>query len=77
MVVPHYIKSATSQNAVATLRAQTREEIKCLAFSLLPRPPYSPDFALSDFHLFPKLKEHLWGKPTVRQLFAQTKLRAL
>lgn len=25
-------------------------------------PPYSPDFAPSDYHLFPKLKEHLSGQ---------------
>jgi hypothetical protein len=25
----------------------------------LPHPPNSPDLAPSDFHLFPKLKEHL------------------
>jgi len=26
---------------------------------VLPHPPYSPDLAPSDFHLLPKLKEHL------------------
>jgi transposase len=26
---------------------------------VLPHPPYSPDLAPSDFHLFPKLKEHV------------------
>lgn len=31
-------------------------------FEELPHPPYSPDLAPSDFHLFPKLKEHLRGK---------------
>ena len=25
------------------------------------QPPYSPDLAPSDFSLFPKLKENLWG----------------
>ena len=28
-------------------------------FEILPHTPYSPDMALSDFHLFPKLKFHL------------------
>ena len=28
---------------------------------ILPHPPYSPDMALSDFYLFPKLKSHLQG----------------
>jgi len=27
----------------------------------LPHPPYSPDLALYDFFLFPKLKTHLKG----------------
>jgi len=27
----------------------------------LPHPPYSPDLALCDFFLFPKLKTHLKG----------------
>jgi len=29
---------------------------------VLPHPPYSPELAPSDFHLFPKLKEHLKGQ---------------
>ena len=30
-------------------------------FEILPHAPYSPDMALSDFYLFPKLKSHLRG----------------
>ena len=30
-------------------------------FEILSHPPYSPDMALSDFYLFPKLKSHLRG----------------
>ena len=30
-------------------------------FEILPRPPYSPDKAPSDFYPFPKLKFHLCG----------------
>jgi transposase len=29
---------------------------------ILPHPPYSPDLAPSDFHLFPKMKKHLRGQ---------------
>ena len=29
---------------------------------LLPHPPYSPDLALCDFSLFPRIKKHLKGK---------------
>ncbi|XP_071102349.1 histone-lysine N-methyltransferase SETMAR-like [Haliotis cracherodii] len=31
-------------------------------YDLLPHPPYSPDLAPSDFHLFPRLKKHLRGR---------------
>jgi histone-lysine N-methyltransferase SETMAR len=33
-----------------------------LDFSVMPHPPYSPDLAPSDFHLFPKRKERLKGQ---------------
>ena len=42
--------------------AATRDAIQRLEFSVLPHPPYGPDLAPSDFHLFPKLKEHLKGQ---------------
>jgi len=42
--------------------AATRDAIQCLDFSVLLHPPYSPDLAPSDFHLFQKLKEHLKGQ---------------
>ena len=32
-----------------------------LGIKTVPHPPYSPDLAPSDFWLFPKLKEKLWG----------------
>ncbi|CAK9809133.1 Histone-lysine N-methyltransferase SETMAR [Anthophora quadrimaculata] len=37
---------------------------KCatLHYELLEHPPYSPDLAPSDFHLFPNLKKFLRGK---------------
>ncbi|XP_014484747.1 PREDICTED: uncharacterized protein LOC106749613 [Dinoponera quadriceps] len=33
-----------------------------LGWTVMPHPPYSPDLAPSDYHLFPKLKEHLCGQ---------------
>ena len=30
-------------------------------FGIVPRPPYFPDMAPSDFYMFPKLKFHLLG----------------
>jgi transposase len=36
--------------------------MKRLKFTVVPHPPYSPDFAPSEFWLFPKLKETLKGQ---------------
>ena len=49
-------------NARPHTSAATRDVIQRLGFSVLPHPPYSPDLAPSDFHLFPKLKGHLKGQ---------------
>ena len=42
--------------------AQTLDAMTSLKFTVVPHPPYSSDFAPSDFWLFPKLKEKLKGK---------------
>ena len=49
-------------NARPHTSAATRDAIQRLDFSVLPHPLYSPDLAARDFHLFPKLKEHLKGQ---------------
>jgi histone-lysine N-methyltransferase SETMAR len=49
-------------NATPHTSARTRDAIERLGFSLLPHHAYNPDLAPSDFHLFPKLKEHLQGQ---------------
>jgi len=49
-------------NARPYTSAATRDVIQRLDFSALPHPPYSPDLAPSNFHLFPKLKAHLKGQ---------------
>lgn len=36
--------------------------IHAAGFEVVDHPPYSPDLAPSDFHLFPKLKQHLRGQ---------------
>ena len=48
-------------NARPHTSAATRDAIQSADFLVLPHPPYSPDLAPSDFHLFPKLKEYLKG----------------
>jgi histone-lysine N-methyltransferase SETMAR len=40
---------------------QIREVIDEYGFVKMEHPPYSPDFAPSDYYLFPKLKGHLRG----------------
>ena len=40
---------------------QTVEKIEEMCWELLQHPPYSPDLAPSDFHLFGPLKESLVG----------------
>jgi len=36
-------------------------DIQCVGFTGLDHPPYTPNLAVLDFHLSPKLKEHLRG----------------
>ena len=40
----------------------TQQKIKELGWEVLPHPPYSPDIAPSDYHLFLSLSNHLMGK---------------
>jgi len=44
------------------MAARTMDTIQKLKWNVLPYPPYSPDLAVSDYHLFGPLKEHLGGK---------------
>jgi len=48
-------------NAPAHQALATQKKLAYLGFQCLDHPPYSPDLAPSDFHLFPALKKHLKG----------------
>jgi hypothetical protein len=47
-------------NARPHTAAHTVDALRALKFEVLKHPPYSPDLAPSDFHLFGPMKEHLW-----------------
>jgi len=48
-------------NAPAHRRLATQKKLACLGFQCLDHPPFSPDLASSNYHLFPGLKEQLKG----------------
>jgi len=54
--------SFLQDNARPHLAARTMDTIQKLKWNILPHPPYSPDLASSNYHLFSPLKEHLGGK---------------
>ena len=49
-------------NARPHTSIRTRETIASFGWTTLPHPPYSPDLAPSDYHLFGPMKEGLRGK---------------
>jgi len=49
-------------NARAHTAHHTMCTLQLLGWEILPHPPYSPDLAPSDFHLFGPLKEFLGGQ---------------
>ena len=49
-------------NAPAHQALATQKKLAYLGFQCLDHPPYSPDLAPSDYHLFPGLKKQLKGR---------------
>ena len=49
-------------NARPHTAAHTAETLRKLKFQVMAHPPYNPDLALSDYHLFGPLKEALRGR---------------
>jgi len=50
------------ENALTYQALASQKKLACLGFHCLDHPPYSPDLALSDYHLFPGLKKQLKGR---------------
>ena len=48
-------------NAHPHTSIRTMEAITSFGWTVIPHPPYSPDLAPSDYHLFGPMKEGLWG----------------
>jgi transposase len=46
-------------NAQPHVSQKIKDDITKLGWTTLPRPPYSPDVAPTDYHLFGKLKESI------------------
>jgi histone-lysine N-methyltransferase SETMAR len=49
-------------NAPAHRTLGTQKKLSYLGFQCLDHPPYNPDLAPSDYHLFPGLKKQLKGR---------------
>jgi len=49
-------------NATADRALATQKKLDYLGFYCLDHPPYSPDLAPSDYHLFPGVKKQLKGR---------------
>jgi len=49
-------------NAPAHRTLATQKKVAYMSFQCLDHPPYSPDLAPSDYHLFPGLKKRMKGR---------------
>jgi histone-lysine N-methyltransferase SETMAR len=63
---PHLVKRKGivfhQDNARPHVSEMTQQKIKELNWEILDHPPYSPDLAQSDYHLFISLQNHLNNK---------------
>jgi [histone H3]-lysine36 N-dimethyltransferase SETMAR len=63
-------------NARPHIAEMTRNKIRELGWEILPHPPYSPDLAPSDYHLFRSLEHFLRGKIFTSEAELETNLWA-
>jgi histone-lysine N-methyltransferase SETMAR len=68
--------TAHHDNARPHTARGTQERIQELQWELLEHPPYNPDLAPSDFHLFVKLKNHLADKSFADEEEVKTEVRS-
>ena len=61
-LLPHNQIFIQHDNARPHSALLTQQTIRKLGWTVLPHPPYSPDLAPSDYHLFGPLKQFLGGK---------------
>lgn len=54
----------------------TRETLEKFRWEVVPHPPYSPDLAPSDYHLFRSLQNHLKGKKFDDQVHLESDLKS-
>ncbi|VVC37523.1 Hypothetical protein CINCED_3A024544 [Cinara cedri] len=52
----------THDNARLQTANATKQLLDSFGWDVLNHPPYSPDLAPSDYHLFTSLKKHMGGK---------------
>ncbi|PIC32650.1 hypothetical protein B9Z55_012898 [Caenorhabditis nigoni] len=63
-------------NARPHTALKTRNKIRELDIEVLPHPPYSPDLAPTDYHLFHSLQNHLRGRKFDDRAHLETDLKA-
>jgi len=51
-----------NDNSLPHQAVATDKKLAYMGFQFLDHPPYSPDLATSDYHLFPGLKKQLRGR---------------
>ncbi len=62
-------------NARPHIAKKTQEKILNLGWTVISHPPYSPDLAPTDYHLFRSLANHLSGKNSIKKTNSAERLK--